>query len=184
MMTQDWGNWGKARDGMRPRAADMAKRVKEEFVLLGGPLDQWGWAWLADAVAQETRSEVEVIDCEYDVSSYGHKTKDPFRIADFTTVSEFLQEPTGQTQATFEFGSGMRAEDYEERLLSDAHEQIRDWVVTHGYMEALSEVERDAAWDALVDALVEADAWEAWWLQHFGEQPFARVAEFRRLRSV
>ena len=184
MLTQEWGDMAKARDDLEARAAAMAKRVREEFVLPEGPLDAWGWEWLADVVARETRSEVEVVDCGYDVSSYGRRRKAPFRIADFDTVADFLQEPTGQTQATYESGSGMRAEDYEEVFLQDAHEQICDWVVRHGYMEGLSEMERDQAWDALGDALVEADAWEGWWAERFGKEPFAKIAQFPRLRSV
>ena len=182
MIEQD--SWTTIRQFFAPRASAMAKRVREEFVLRNGRLDAWAWLWLADVLAHETRGEIEVANCGYDVSSWGRKTQLPFRVDDFEKVSDFLDEGTGHSVATFESGSGMRAETYEELLYQAAAEQIAEWVSSQGYVEGLSDDDADVAWDCLTDALADFDASEICWLERFGDEAFGRVAQHSRLRVV
>lgn len=167
------------------RAKEMAELTKKNFMQPDGPLEQWAWGWLANSITRNKRAEIEVVDCGYDYSTYGRRTNQPFCVSDFNTVRDFLNEPTGNTTATYVSGYGMAAETYKDDFLQDALEQINNWIEKQGYFEGMNDDERFDAWDELTDALIVADVSEDIWLEEFFcEKLFCNVQLIRHIRSL
>jgi len=102
--------------------------IKEDLMAENGELERACYRWIQKTCREETSATVEVVDCGYDKSSFGHSTGDKIDTSQFVTVGDFLDYPTGASVPTFISGSGMRAETYDERFEQFIRDQIWEWV--------------------------------------------------------
>jgi len=65
-----------------------------------------------------TRHKVRVVDSGYDISSHAVDTGEQYKLEDFETIGQFLNEPY-RTEATYESGSGFTAVTYADDLDTD-----------------------------------------------------------------
>lgn len=83
----------------------------------------------------ENKSEVEVVDLGYDLSSYGYKTNKRFKLSNYKTVGDFLDEPNGETEATHVSGMGFTAKTIKSEIFEfaeDLHsEVVEKWLEEH-----------------------------------------------------
>lgn len=72
-----------------------------------------------DRARSSRRYSVRVERLPWDISSYPEQTDQRHPWASYETLGDFLDEPTGNTQATFCSGSGFAAETYADEMFCD-----------------------------------------------------------------
>lgn len=86
-------------------------------------------AWLVGALLANERYDAEVVDVGYDCSSHAVRLAEGYRLDDYATVADFLDNAyTGNTLATYCSGSGLAAESYREAAWSFAHDALYAWL--------------------------------------------------------
>lgn len=107
-------------------------------------------AWLSKRSTFEARTE----DLGYDVSTRSHATGERPNLEKIETLGVWLSQATGQDVPTFQSGSGMRAETWEERLIQGLEEWIDDFSA-----EALGDLLREDDFDTLSEARIELEGY-------------------------
>lgn len=109
------------------------KKEHEEFLsqqitkLIKKDLNESLQEVIQDWFFTEKKAYVEYVDSGYDVSSFGRQGNLPFSINDYKSVQDFLDEATGNSVPTFEPGSGMRHETFDDLLQEYVDELIFDY---------------------------------------------------------
>jgi hypothetical protein len=104
--------------------AFLAPRLIACFGDPNGELERLVGTWIAYTVRFAPRYEVEYVDVGYDCSARVNPTNEVLRTVPLTTVEDFLEQPNGQTVATYESGAGLGASSYSD----DLSEQVGDAV--------------------------------------------------------
>ncbi len=125
----------------------------------------------------ENKAEVEVVDSGYDVSSHGRITDQKFVLSDYETVVDFLDEPNGNTEATFTSGMGFRAETIYNQIRDVASDLIsafaKDWLREKN-IKFESGNEKDEFWDTFSN---EEITYPEFFIDEIGKLPFLKIVE-------
>jgi len=85
--------------------------------------------WLVDLLLNNKRYYAEVEDVGYDRSTRAARSDEGFRLQDYETVGDLLEnEFTGRTVATYCSGSGLAAETLHEAAVEIAGDALRAWL--------------------------------------------------------
>lgn len=109
-------------------ARDLINDLRAHYDREDNPIAHQLGLWIADHALNGTCSVIDYIDSGYDYSSYGRRTNEPYKVEDFETVEEFLEEPSGNTNATFISGSGFAAEELSEEFEREVLDALTTWV--------------------------------------------------------
>jgi hypothetical protein len=139
--------------------------------------------WLAYRVLYSTVAEVYEIDSGYDRSTFGQWTDRSFDIADFESVDDFLEQPTGDTRATYLSGSGFAAETIRDALFDEIgralSETISHKLASYGYADDASE-SREKLWEQIED--LPGNDWlrPDTWIEAYATLPLRVIVEKHR----
>jgi hypothetical protein len=149
--------------GMSPRIKAVAKhqerhgeadqekirRLAEEWALYSKSpaLPAEMRSWLMRIFASRTHGAAVGVDSGYDVATEGVRTDTPLDPADFVTLGDLVESPTGETEPTHRSGSGLRARIFEDEFVERLYEIEGRWLGGRG----LGDVELDALTDAICD---------------------------------
>ena len=139
----------------------VSKVVNEALAASGDQDSEWSLArdeivlellsdWLSKGVTFEARTE----DVGYDVSTRSKATGERPDIEKLDTLGVWLSQATGQDVPTFQSGSGMRAETWEERLIQNLEEWIDNFSV-----EALGDLLEEDDFDTLTETRIEIEGY-------------------------
>jgi hypothetical protein len=138
-------------------------------------MDQAGIRWIQGLLRKELKSKIEYIDCGYDSSSHSRRTNKKYKLEDFETINDFLNEPTGNTLATYISGHGFSAETWEDRCTEISHETLLEWLKEKDFYASLldsDEMIDDKFWETLI----KIDACDLAWLEKFRKLPFKSLS--------
>ncbi len=144
---------------------NITKRMRTEFINENGFMDRYTFRWLQNILRNEFKSTIEFVDSGYDLSSYGNRTREKYTLSDYETIGDFLNEPTGYTQATYISGSGLAAETWEERINGLFIDALTEWLKESGLYESILEPEEglemidDSFWDIYITERVSEYDW-------------------------
>lgn len=107
---------------------EVVLRIKNELMSDGGELEQACYRWIQQVCREYSAANIKVVDCGYDVSSFGRRTGEPIDASAYQTVEDFLEYPTGESVPTFMSGCGMAAQTYSDLLEEFIRDQIWEWM--------------------------------------------------------
>ena len=105
------------------------KKIHMELFSPGSPLEVAMDKWAISALLNSEKYTVRYEDTGYDVSCYPKETGQMHRIEDYKTVGNFLEEPTGETVATYIPGQGIDVERYHEEFARILYNYLHQWCV-------------------------------------------------------
>lgn len=153
---------------------NIIQQIKERLMAPGGELEQASNRWIQTVCRSHPAASIEVVDMGYDVSSFGRRTNEPIDAASFTTIQDFLDSPTGESIPTFNSGSGMRAESWEDRFIEFVRDYIWEWLSNNQFDPYIKD-ENGFVDDGFVDALCDSDADEYTFVYTMAEKRFPRL---------
>ena len=108
-----------------------------------------------------TKYDIKIIDVGYDISTHPVKTKKTFKIEDYKTVGDFIQESTQNTIATYQSGSGLSAATYEDDIQDDIQTYLSN-IIQNIIEEKITEKDKeddlnDYIFDNILDNLFDFD---------------------------
>lgn len=163
----------KRRGAWLPPAHEHAFRaLAHDFYGPGGEVERFAGELLAAWLLSRRRYREEVVDSGYDVSIHARATDQGHRLSDYATVQDFLNEPSGETVATFISGSGLTAQRLEE-VFADALAEAEA-----AFVRARVQPGDDDEDFALIEALSDDDELNPvryTWLEGFLRRPLADV---------
>lgn len=112
----------------------VAEKMAEKFRRLASdtnnPISHAPGMWVVSVMQEKTHARVEWDETPWDVSSRAVRTDEPFELAKYETVEQFLEgEATGNTVATYCSGHGFAAETYSEEFRSQASDILYKYIV-------------------------------------------------------
>jgi sulfite reductase alpha subunit-like flavoprotein len=108
-------------------AKQMIDTLKKEYETDDCGIEKDIGDWITDWALNETMSISVIEDCGYDCSTRGVETNKKYDIYAYQTVGHFLDEPNGQTIATYESGSGLCADIISTDFNYFVSELIEEW---------------------------------------------------------
>lgn len=103
--------------------------------------------WVVDRFLHGSRYERYIVDRGYDISDGVQLVGKGFEVADYRSVTDFLQEPNGNIMPTFVSGSGLAAEDLETDLENYLRDLLAEWAEPWNF----NDDEDDQFWDWIAD---------------------------------
>ena len=90
---------------------DLAARIRKTSEDPNNPVATAFGVWVTRIILERTKSTIRYEETDWDSSSFGRATNEPFDPATYSSVEQFLEdEPTGNTQATYVSGMGFAAD--------------------------------------------------------------------------
>ena len=144
-------------------ASLVSKVVSEALSLSGGRDSYWSNSrdeivleLIGDWLTQKSTFEARLEDVGYDVSMRSHATGVRPDIERVETLGEWLSQPTGVDLPTFQSGSGMRVETWEDRLIQELESWIDDFSI-----EVLGDLLDESDTDTIIEARIEIEGNES-----------------------
>jgi hypothetical protein len=113
-------------------------------------------SWLVRVLESRTRGTEVVVDTGFDLSTEGVRTDIPLDASDFVTLGDLLECPTGDTEATYIPGSGLRARTFEDDFIEYLYEFQSRWLKGKSLNDAESYATTEAICDLNCDPSVVA----------------------------
>jgi hypothetical protein len=114
-------------------------KIKHDLMKENGELEHACYEWIHNICKKHKAAEVNWEDVGYDVSSYGKELNKPIDINQFKTIEDFLNYPTGASLPTYEPGSGMRYEIWEDEIYYFVSDYLNNWVIERFEKDAIED---------------------------------------------
>ena len=149
-------------------------QIKSALMANGGELEIECIRWIQDVCRNNNAANVEVIDTGYDASSFGRILDEPIDTTQFETIQDFLDYPTGRSVPTFESGSGMRYETWDDIFIENVRECLWKWLEER-HLKCQVVDKDDCIDDEFIDELVLSSADEYYFCSYIGEKQFPNL---------
>lgn len=146
-------------------STNVAEKLHRLASNASNPITQSLGVWVARVLLEEKYARVELDETPWDVSSRAVRTNEPFDLAKYETVEQFLEgEATGNTCATYMSGMGFTAEMYSTRFSEEASDLIHAYLVAN-FPEILDAEDAtridDDIYEELADELLDIEFMQA-----------------------
>lgn len=107
--------------------SDLVEKFMHEMKRANNPYEKRLDLMVADWFINRRKHKKRIEDSGYDVSIFPVATNERFIPSDYKTVDDFLQEPSGETEATFESHHGLTTRTFQDDLYDEINEITFDW---------------------------------------------------------
>jgi len=160
----------------------LVERLRNIHHIPGNPLMGALEAWVADTALNTYRYVVRHENSGYDYSTSAESTREGYDLSKYQTVNEFLEEPNGDTVATYVSGSGLRAARLDESLDDEVRNVHHKWIISQPEVMALDPDARDVLCWEMSDAIV-YESLEHELTEPLKAQPFIDVVNRHRAEA-
>ena len=136
-------------------ANSIAEQLHRLATDTGNPITSAIGMRVARIMLEEKHSRIEWDESPWDVSSRAVRTANPFDLAQYETVEQFLEaEATGNTVATYCPGHGFAAETYSAEFVQHAGDLLYRYIVDN-FPDARDQDEQDRMDDEIYEFLAD-----------------------------